>query len=388
MAVFVFSNDFQTTLADAATSTQTTLTFSTTIGIPTTIPAGYYWEITLNDVATGNIREICYGTANLGGGQVQVLRGQENTTAVAWNVNDKAYSCASAGVLASFANAGNLTGFVELSPPSVQTGSINITGSVTATGAPSAFAGVNVNGPLYGATTGAFSGGVSVYSLQTDQGYGNIPVAQLPFLYAGSAGSVGMGASSGLSVEGVTASLFGIGRVGGSPLFVIDTSGNAGIADNCYVGGTMSANEVLQNSVQVLDNLTSSGTITITGSGATRNLEVATGGQIPIGGMLFQIGNSNSASQALPSYGTWGVEVLWTFGVNSNTNGEQTIFFNSGTVTEYVNSGTGYGSSNASYYSCAMWAALANGNQTLTWSLTSSVGLEASAWTIKSIRLS
>jgi hypothetical protein len=198
----------------------------------------------------------------------------------------------------------------------------------------------------------------------------------------------------------VTASLFGIGRVGGTALFAIDTGGDIGIAGALSVAGGVTSNSnidtpyivaggtILQNGIQVLDNLTSSGTITITGSGATRNLEVATGGQIPIGGMLFQIGNSNSASQALPSYGTWGVEVLWTFGVNSNTNGEQTIFFNSGTVTEYVNSGTGYGSSNASYYSCAMWAALANGNQTLTWSLTSSVGLEASAWTIKSIRLS
>lgn len=295
MAVFVFSNDFQTTLADAATSTQTTLTFSTTIGIPTTIPAGYYWEITLNDVATGNIREICYGTANLGGGQVQVLRGQENTTAVAWNVNDNAYSCASAGVLASFANAGNLTGFVQLSPISRQTGSIEVSGNINTTGAGQFGAGVVVGGPLTGATTGAFSGGVVAFTMSADQAYGNNPVANLPFQFVGSAGDVGMGASSGLSVEGITASLFGIGRVGGSPLFVIDTSGNAGIADNCYVGATMSANEVLQSGVQVLDNLTSSGTITITGSGATRNLEVA----------APSINGQQQVSVALPDTGSF-----------------------------------------------------------------------------------
>ena len=226
--------------------------------------------------------------------------------------------------------------------------------------------------------------------MSADQAYGNNPVANLPFQFVGSAGDVGMGASSGLSVEGITASLFGIGRVGGSPLFVIDTSGNAGIADNCYVGGTMSANEVLQNSVQVLDNLTSSGTITITGSGATRNLEVASTGTIAIGGVKIAEGNGGDPSIALPNYGSWWLELTYGAVQTNNVNFSVTLSVIAGSVSSFGTNADGQSSFNAVMLINMYAVCAAAGNQTVTFGL--SVGGASFApspyqpWTIRATR--
>jgi hypothetical protein len=139
---------------------------------------------------------------------------------------------------------------------------------------------------LTGATSGSFSGDVFANAFQAEQAYGNVPVSGLPYGYEGSAGVVAFGASSGLSAEGVTASLFGVGRVGGAAVLAIDTSGDVGVTGGLYVagaiaasgaieGGTITGTSIVQSGVQVLDNLTSSGgTISVTGSGASRNLEV------------------------------------------------------------------------------------------------------------------
>jgi len=106
---FVFANNVKTTLAAAATSTQTTLTLSSSANLPSAIPSGSYFALTLNDAATGTVFEIVYVTA-ISGANVTCLRGQEGTGANAWSVGDYVYASNTAGILSSFANESGNSG--------------------------------------------------------------------------------------------------------------------------------------------------------------------------------------------------------------------------------------------------------------------------------------
>lgn len=106
---FVFANNVKTTLAAAATSTQTTLTLSSSANLPSAIPSGSYFALTLNDAATGTVFEIVYVTA-ISGATVTCLRGQEGTGANAWSVGDYVYASNTAGILSSFANESGNSG--------------------------------------------------------------------------------------------------------------------------------------------------------------------------------------------------------------------------------------------------------------------------------------
>jgi len=98
MSTFLFANNWLTTLASPAGSTDTTLTFSENVP---TIGAGQILPITLNDAATGAVFEIVYATAN-SGANATVIRGQEGTSAVSWLAADNAYAPgATKGVLAA-----------------------------------------------------------------------------------------------------------------------------------------------------------------------------------------------------------------------------------------------------------------------------------------------
>ena len=88
--IYVFANNVQTTLAAAATSTDTTLTLASSANLPT-LAAGDIMPISLNDAATGTIYEICYVTA-ISGATLTVTRAEEGTTAQNWSVGDFAYS--------------------------------------------------------------------------------------------------------------------------------------------------------------------------------------------------------------------------------------------------------------------------------------------------------
>ena len=99
---FLFANNINTTLAAAATSTQTTFSLTSTVGIPTTIPSGDYFAMTLNDAATRSVFEVVYVTA-VSGSNVTVLRGQEGTAANAWLASDYIYGALTAGEIAQFA---------------------------------------------------------------------------------------------------------------------------------------------------------------------------------------------------------------------------------------------------------------------------------------------
>jgi len=92
---FIFANNVQTTLASAASSTSTTLTLASSANLPT-LATGQMMPITLNDVATGTIYEICYVTA-ISGPTLTVERAQEGTAAQNWSVGDYAFSAMTAG---------------------------------------------------------------------------------------------------------------------------------------------------------------------------------------------------------------------------------------------------------------------------------------------------
>ncbi|MGC9271933.1 hypothetical protein [Acidiphilium sp.] len=102
MPVFIFANNINTTLADALTSTATTITLASSAGLPS-IPTGSYLAITLNDAATRSVFEVCWATA-VSGANLTVLRGQEGTAAQSWLVGDYAYAAVTDAGLASLAN--------------------------------------------------------------------------------------------------------------------------------------------------------------------------------------------------------------------------------------------------------------------------------------------
>ena len=99
MTQFVFENFVNTTLADAASSTATTLTLSSATGLPSTLAQGQQIPLVLNSASNGSVFEVCYITA-INGSAVTVLRAQEGTSAQNWNVGDYAYVAMTAGTTA------------------------------------------------------------------------------------------------------------------------------------------------------------------------------------------------------------------------------------------------------------------------------------------------
>ncbi|SDH09028.1 hypothetical protein SAMN05216466_10763 [Paraburkholderia phenazinium] len=102
MAQFVIANNVNTQLAAAlpasgAGSTTVVLASSTNLP-PLNTAIGQQMPLTLNDAATGAIYEIVYVTA-ISGATLTVLRGQEGTSALNWNVGDFAFCGPTAGTV-------------------------------------------------------------------------------------------------------------------------------------------------------------------------------------------------------------------------------------------------------------------------------------------------
>ena len=333
MNQFVFANNVQTTLAAAITSpTQTTIELSSTDNLPT-IPAGFVWALTLNDAATQSFFEIVYVTS-ISGANLTVLRGQENTTARTWNVSDLAYACATAGVFASFLNSGGAN-FVQLSPATTQAGFINISGPLTA--GQGNFTGVSVGGALTNATTGAFSGDVNALDFIASRAYSNTGLAGMPLRFNGSSTVVGVGPSSGLATQGITASALAIGAVSTGKYIAIDVNGNLAASGSLYGIQGIFSNEVtapalLQNGLQVLDTVTSS-TLSVTKTGHSVEIELSGSGQIPLGGSFVNDGNGSNASISLPNYGQWFIEAFYAVTQSNNANMTLSFYLIGGTMT-------------------------------------------------------
>ena len=105
MTSFVFENFINTTLAGSITSSATTMTLSSSVGLPASIPSGYVMAFIINDVATRQNYEVVYAPAQtITGATLTIIRGQEGTTPLAWATLDYVYSSVTAGQMASFAN--------------------------------------------------------------------------------------------------------------------------------------------------------------------------------------------------------------------------------------------------------------------------------------------
>lgn len=105
MAIFTFANNINTTLASAVSTGATSITLASSANLPTSIPAGMYLVITLNDQATRGNFEVMYATA-VSGATLTVLRAQEGTAALSWLVGDYAFSGPTKGQQAGFGQTG------------------------------------------------------------------------------------------------------------------------------------------------------------------------------------------------------------------------------------------------------------------------------------------
>lgn len=163
MTNFTYANNINTTLATAISSSTTSITLASAANLPSSIPAGSYLAITLNDAATRQVFEIMYATA-ISGSTLTVLRAQEGTAAQSWLVGDYIFSAPTAGEMETVGlgvtSFNTRTGAVTLTDGDVttalgyvpySTAGGTVSGSVTATG--------NVNASIFSSTgtTGVFS---------------------------------------------------------------------------------------------------------------------------------------------------------------------------------------------------------------------------------------
>ncbi len=396
MPTFAFANNVKTTLAGAIGSTATTITLASSENFPT-IPGGYVWAVTLNDQATQTLFEIVYVTA-ISGTNLTVLRGQEGTAARGWNVGDFVFAADTAGVLNSFINQSQYNGLVQLSPGSVQSGYINVSGPITSASTGN-FNGVNVGGALNGATTGNFSSQIFGLNFISSLPYSNTSIINLPFRFNG-ATTIGLGASSGLNVTGangdsITASALAVGAASTGRCVVIDTNANIATYGNVYAGNGVFVGQVLapaiyQSGAQVVSTLSSS-TLSLTKTGSNYAINYTPSSQVGIGSSVINDGNGGNPTLSLPNYGQWFIEVL--YGVQMVTNTNMTIVLNlvGGTMT----GGFITNANNHTAFNAVMWVAIYGkghttvNNQTLTFALPVSGGAfdpSNQPWTVRATR--
>ncbi|MHB1659858.1 MAG: hypothetical protein ACYCRF_11235 [Acidithiobacillus sp.] len=97
MPQFIVSNNVNTTLAQPATAADTTLTLTSSTGLPA-LASGEVMPLTLNDAATKSVFETVYVTA-ISGAVLTVERNQEGTAAQSWLTGDYAFSGPTSGTV-------------------------------------------------------------------------------------------------------------------------------------------------------------------------------------------------------------------------------------------------------------------------------------------------
>ena len=125
MSYATFLNFYQTTLGAALSSTATSLTVSSTTGLPSSLASGQFIPMTLTPASNpGSAYEIVYVTG-ISGSTLTVERGQEGTSALNWNTGDILYST----------NTAETTGTSMGSPSTdFQTNTLTASGLITANG--------------------------------------------------------------------------------------------------------------------------------------------------------------------------------------------------------------------------------------------------------------
>jgi len=97
---FLFANNAASTLADALTATATTASLAPGTGILFPMPVnGQLFALTFVSALTPALTEIVYVTEMSGDTIVSMLRAQEGTAALAWNMGDLAQAMLTAGAL-------------------------------------------------------------------------------------------------------------------------------------------------------------------------------------------------------------------------------------------------------------------------------------------------
>jgi hypothetical protein len=100
MSIVLWANDATSTLASPITNTATALTLASGSGaLFPDLASGEFFPLTLRSASNASIYEITYCTAR-SGDVLTVARGQEGTTALAWNAGDLAQNLVTAGTLA------------------------------------------------------------------------------------------------------------------------------------------------------------------------------------------------------------------------------------------------------------------------------------------------
>ena len=88
----LFLNFYTTTLSASLSSTATTMTVSSTTGLPSSLASGQFIPMILTSAAApGTVYEIVYVTG-ISGSSLTITRGQEGTSALNWNTGDILYS--------------------------------------------------------------------------------------------------------------------------------------------------------------------------------------------------------------------------------------------------------------------------------------------------------
>lgn len=186
MVAFVFTNNVNTTLAGALTPSSTSLTLSSTAGLPSSIPSGKALVITLNDQATRQQFEIIYATSISGATLSGLQRGQEGTAAQSWSTGDFAWNGPTAGQM------NTLSSYVSGRLLSVQTFSVPGTSTYTPTaGMAMALVYVQAGG---GGSGGVDAASSSQFSISGGASSGAMAVSLLTAANIGSSQSVTVGA--------------------------------------------------------------------------------------------------------------------------------------------------------------------------------------------------
>jgi hypothetical protein len=235
MTLFIFANNIDTSLASAITSSSTSITLSSSIGLPTSIPSGYVLVITLNDQATRQVYEVLYATA-ISGSTLTVERAQEGSAALAWNVGDYAYSAPTAGQMTALCQY-----------PLLPHGSAAITSTGTWT-APDNVYFATFKGWGGGGGSGGSNGSASAGSGGGGGGYFECVCAVVPgtgysiTIGPGGAGGTTSGnGSPGSQTNAIVGSVTLIANGGGQG---IGATGPGVIADSAGVGGSASGGAV------------------------------------------------------------------------------------------------------------------------------------------------
>jgi len=205
MTYFLGANNASTKLASAITSSQTTIPVTAGTGALFPSPgAGQVFALTLVDQATGQLREVTYCTSRTGD-VLTVLRGQEGTTARAYQIYDLALNLFTDGTFLNLAQqpsdafggssqtqvyAGNPNGHVAGTGASTGPGAPSLVWDITdsaywlctATGTASTATWLKITGPISGLSIG--------FGLYND-GAGNLAVS--PNIVAGSTTITGSG---------------------------------------------------------------------------------------------------------------------------------------------------------------------------------------------------